>query len=165
MSLAPVPFHGKEKEPPFDVAAVRKIITDLIVHCADEVESEELEIKSWCRNERDLAEHVSEACSCLANAAGGFVLVGVEDGPNVGRKFSKCPHPCVTRTWLNTSIHNLTQPPVECAVHDISALAGGGLGAGGHHLFLMGVPRTRHINRHPRTGGAERRGGKKNHPQ
>ena len=160
MSLAPIPFHGKEKEPPFDVAAVRKIITDLIVHCADEVESEELEIKSWCRNERDLAEHVSEACSCLANAAGGFVLVGVEDGPNVGRKFSKCPHPCVTRTWLNTSIHNLTQPPVECAVHDISALAGEVLGAEGNELFIVRVPRTRHISGHTSKGISKIRVGK-----
>ena len=46
MSLAPIPFHGKEKELPFDVAAVRRIITDLIVSSADEVESDQLEIKS-----------------------------------------------------------------------------------------------------------------------
>ncbi|MFZ0228763.1 MAG: ATP-binding protein, partial [Mycobacterium sp.] len=160
MSLAPIQFPGKEKEPSFDVAAVRKIITDLIVHSADEVESEELEIKGWCRNERELAEHVSEACSCIANATGGLVLVGVEDGPNVGRKFSKCPHPCVTRTWLNTNIHNLTHPPVECTVHDISALAEEVLGTKGNNLFVVRVPRTRHISGHTSKGISKIRVGK-----
>ncbi len=160
MSFAPIPFRGKEKELPFDVATVRKIITDLIVRTADDVESEVLEIKSWCRSERDLADHVSEACSCLANANGGFVFVGIEDGPNLGRKFSACLHPCVTRAWLTTSIHNLTQPPVECAVHDISSLAAEVLGAEGNNLFAVRVPRTRHISGHTFKGVAKIRIGK-----
>jgi len=160
MSLAPLPFHGKEREPPFDANCVRTIITELIASSADEVESEELEIKGWCRSERDLADHVSEACACLANAAGGLVLVGVADGQNVGRKFSPCPHPCVTRPWLTTSIHNLTQPPVECAVHDIGWLAAEVLGVQGNDLFVVRVPRTRHISGHAVKGISKIRIGK-----
>lgn len=160
MSSVPIPHSGKEKEPPFDVAAVRKFITDLIVSTAEEVESEELEIKSWCRNDRDLAEEVSEACSCIANAKGGFVLVGVEDGPNRGRKFSACPRPGISRTWLTTTIHNQTQPPVECSVHDVSWLADEVLGSTGNNLFVVRVPRTRHVSGHTSKGVSKIRVGK-----
>jgi len=160
MSLAPIPFHGKEKELPFDVAAVRRIITDLIVSSADEVESDQLEIKSWCRNDRELADQVSDACSCLANTTGGLVFVGVEDGRNVGRKFSPCPHSGISRVSLTTSIHNLTQPPVECAVHDISWLAAEVLGLEGNTLFVVRVPRTRYISGHTFKGVSKVRVGK-----
>jgi ATP-dependent DNA helicase RecG len=163
MSVAPIPFHGNEKEPPFDVDSVRKILTELIVSPADDVESEQLEIKGWCRSDRDLAEHVSEACCCIANAAGGFVLVGVEEGP--GRKFSPCPHRCVSSSWLTTSIHNQTQPPVECVVHDVSWLATEVLGAPGNTLFVVRVPRTRHISGHTHKGVSKVRIGKQCQPQ
>lgn len=77
------------------------------------LKSEQLEIKGWCRDERELAEKVSEACACIANTLGGFVFVGVADGPSGERKFSGCPHPVVTTAWLQTSVHNLTRPPVS----------------------------------------------------
>jgi ATP-dependent DNA helicase RecG len=165
MSLAPIPFPGSEKEPPFDVDFIKKIIADLIVHTADEVESERIEIKSWCSSDRDLAENVSEACSCLANTTGGFVIVGVKDGPNQGRKFSPCPHKCVSRTWLTTSIHNITKPPVECYVHDVSSLAAEVLSTQGNNLFAVRVPRTRHISGHTVKGVSKIRVGKQCQPQ
>jgi predicted HTH transcriptional regulator len=80
MFVAPIRFPGWEKEPPFDVAPIRKIIWDLLTQTADEVESEKIEIRSWCSNERELADKVAEACACLANTSGGFVIVGVADG-------------------------------------------------------------------------------------
>lgn len=160
MSLAPIPFRGSDKEPAFDVDAVRKIITDLVVSTADEVESERLEIKGWCRNDRELADHVSEACCCIANAAGGLVLVGVEEGSQLGRKFAPCPHRGVTSSWLTTTIHNQTQPPVECVVHDISWLAAEILAAQGNTLFLIRVPRTRHVSGHMHKGVSKVRIGK-----
>jgi hypothetical protein len=111
MSVAPIRFPGKEKELPFDVAAIRRIISDLLVHTADEVESEQIEIKGWCNNDRELADKVAEACACLANTSGGFVIVGVADGVNAGSKFSVCPYSEVNTGWFQTNVYNRTRPP------------------------------------------------------
>jgi ATP-dependent DNA helicase RecG len=148
MSVAPIRFPGREKEPPFDVAAVRKIISDLLIQTADEVESEQIEIKSWCSNERELADKVAEACACLANTSGGFVLVGVADGTNSGRKFSACPHAAVTTNWLQTNVHNLTRPPVDCFPFDASAVLAEVVGCAAGNLYALRVPRTRYISGH-----------------
>lgn len=51
-----------DKESPIDIAIMRKIIAGLLVHNGDEVESEQIEIRSWCANDRDLADKVAEAC-------------------------------------------------------------------------------------------------------
>src|SRR5262249_36942443 len=121
MSSAANRLPNRGREAFFDVTAIRKIISDLLVHTADEVESPEIEIKGWCSSERELAEKVSEACSCIANTAGGYVIVGVEDGPR-WQRFSRCPHPSVTKNWLITSVHNSTKPPVDCSVYDATEL-------------------------------------------
>lgn len=107
MSSSPLRFRAPEKETHFDVMPVRKFIADLLVKPTNEVESEELEIKGWCRDERELAEKVSEACSCIANTTGGFVLVGPSEDKSQ-RKFSPCPHHSVTTAWLQTTVDNLT---------------------------------------------------------
>ncbi len=114
MSASPLRFPGREKEVPFDATPIRKLSLDRLVETVEEVESDELEIKGWCRDERELADKVAEACACIANTAGGHVLVGVSDAPYSLREFSRCPHSVVDTSWLQTKVHDLTQPPVEC---------------------------------------------------
>ena len=111
---APIPFPGRDKEPPFDVAAIRKFVSDRLIHTADEVESEQLEIKGWCGDDRELADKVAEACACLANTSGDYVLVGVADGPRLGRKFSSCQWPQRAKTYhpLSLKLHRIPEFPV-----------------------------------------------------
>ncbi len=166
MSVAPIRLPGREKEPPFDVAAIRKIISDLLLQPADEVESEQIEIKSWCGDDRELADKVAEACACLANTSGGFVLVGVADGANVGRKFSPCPYSVVTTSWLQTNVHNLTRPPVECVPFDASRILAEVVGSSDGNLYVLRVPRTRYISGHLTHKGISKvRVGKECQPQ
>ena len=70
MSSIPLRFPTPGKEAPFDAAPIHKIISDLLVCATSEVESEQLEIKGRCRDERELAEKVAEACACIANTTG-----------------------------------------------------------------------------------------------
>jgi ATP-dependent DNA helicase RecG len=166
MSVAPIRFPGRDKEPPFDVDAIRKILADLLTQTADEVESEQIEIKSWCSGDRELADKVSEACACLANTSGGFVLVGVEDGAHTGRKFSPCPYPVVTTSWLQTSVHNRTRPPVDCFPYDASEILGEVLGCADCNVYVLRVPRTRYISGHLTHKGISKvRVGKECQPQ
>lgn len=166
MSHVAVQFSGREWEPNFDVAAVRRIIADLLVQPVEDVESELVEIKGWCNNEKELADKVSEACACLASTSGGFVVVGVSKERRQISKFSPCPHPNVNRSWLTSAVHNLTKPPVECSAHDVSDLLAEALGIGGNSLFILRVPRTRHISGHVNHKGVSKiRVGKECQPQ
>jgi ATP-dependent DNA helicase RecG len=166
MSVAPMRLPGPEREPPFDDAVIRKYIADLLVQDAGEVESDQLEIKGWCNNERELADKVAEACACIANTSGGFVLVGVADCPTGGRKFSPCPHSAVNVSWLQTSIHNFTRPPVQCTPIDISGILSEVIGIIGNNLYAIRVPKTRCISGHVTTKGVSKiRIGKQCHPQ
>src|SRR5437660_1143991 len=61
----------------FDEKFFRNLFVQLCVQPADALENESLEIKGWCHNEKELTEKVVDAASCLANAQGGVVLVGV----------------------------------------------------------------------------------------
>jgi len=166
MAHAPLWFPGAEKEPPFNDAIIRKFITDLLVQSVEDVESDELEIKGWCRNERELADKVAEACSCIANTSGGYVLVGVSDQKS-GPKFSRCPHGDVSTSWLRTKIYDLTSPPVECFLFEVSNLLVQETGLTGSNLFVIRVPKTRRISGHVTiaNGVSKIRKGKQCHPQ
>jgi ATP-dependent DNA helicase RecG len=165
MSGAPIRFPGKEKETPFDVASVRKIISDLLTQTADEVESEQIEVKGWCSSDRELSEKIAEASACLANTSGGFVVVGVVEGVTLGRKFSPCPHSVVNTSWLQSCVHNLTRPPVECTPYDASAILAEVLGTRGDSLYVLRVPRTRCISGHTHKSISKVRVGKQCQPQ
>jgi ATP-dependent DNA helicase RecG len=166
MSGNPLRFPAPEKEAPFDATPVRKIILELLVKATNEVESEQLEIKGWCRDERELAEKVAEACACIANTSGGFVLVGIADDNKSHGKFSPCPHRCVSTAWLQTSVHNLTQPPVEVIPFDASGVLAEIVAGAGSNLYALRVPRTRYISGHITTKGvAKIRIGKECQPQ
>jgi hypothetical protein len=118
MSSIPLGFPTLGKEAPFDATPIHQLISGLLVCATNEVESEQLEIKGWCRDERVLAEKVAEACACIAHTTGGLALVGVADEADGGAKFSACPHPMVTTAWLQATVHNFTRPPVEVVPFD-----------------------------------------------
>jgi ATP-dependent DNA helicase RecG len=166
MASAPHPAMGQGREVSFDDKKVRSIISDLLVRAVDEVESEELEIKGWCSDERELADKVAEACACIANTSGGFVVVGVAEGVRPGRKFSPCPHPDITPNWLQTKVQNLTRPPVETFPFDASGIAAEITCCPGVNLFALRVPRTRCISGHLTHKGVSKvRVGKQCQPQ
>jgi len=148
MSAAPIRVPGRDKEPPFDVAFIRNVISDLLTASPDEVESDHIEAKSWCRDEKELADKVSDACACLANSTGGYVFVGVAEDPNVRRRFSPCPHPGITRNWLTTHIQDLNRPPVECWTYDASEILSEVIGTRDCNLFVIQVPQKRCISSH-----------------
>src|SRR5215510_5013665 len=103
-----------------DQEKLRAILRQLCVLPAAHIESDTLEIKNWCQSERDLGEKISEAAMCLANASGGFVLVGIEDGYANG--FSPCPYANVRCDWISQRIHDNTVPPVDVHVRDLSEM-------------------------------------------
>jgi hypothetical protein len=114
------------------------------------IEHEELEIKGWCGDDRQLAEKVVEAASCLANAHGGIVLVGIDEKTP---KFSACPHANVSTAWLERRIKDNSIPPVECEVYDLSALLTQVRGTPGANAYGVVVPRTRYLCTHVTTKG------------
>jgi ATP-dependent DNA helicase RecG len=148
MSAAPIQLPGRDKEPPFDAQFIRGVISDLLTSTPDEIESDEIEAKSWCNSEKELADKVSDACSCLANSTGGYVFVGVSEAPAGGRRFSKCPHAGITCQWLTTRVQDLTRPPVECWTYDVSEILSEVVGVPGSNLFAIRVPRKRCIGSH-----------------
>src|SRR5437870_5023613 len=108
---------------PFEtVSFLKNLLIQLCVQPPDAVESEELEIKGWCRDEKELAEKVTEAALCLANAKGGYVLIGLEKAGSASR-FSKCPHRDVTPEWLARRVSDGSFPPVNCDAFDLSSIA------------------------------------------
>src|SRR5258707_701002 len=51
-----------------DVPRLQQILTELETRPAGELESQTLEFKGWCRDEKDLCGELAEAAVCLANA-------------------------------------------------------------------------------------------------
>jgi ATP-dependent DNA helicase RecG len=143
----------------------RNLLVQVCQQSPDAVESQQLEVKGWCHDERQLAEKVSEAAACLANAEGGTVLVGIDEANGITR-FSPCPHASVTPTWLVARIHDLTVPPVECSVFDISQLILEVAGLHDCNAFAVCLPRTKHPSGHMTVKGISKvRIGKECRPQ
>ena len=126
----------------------RGILVQLCAQAPEAVECETLEIKGWCNDEKDLADKVSEAAACLANATGGVLLVGIGEHQDCRRKFSCCPHPNVNPAWLTARIHDLTVPPVQNVAYDISDMASEVVGVNGIQVFALDVPRTKFVSGH-----------------
>jgi ATP-dependent DNA helicase RecG len=95
---------------PAELQTLRSYLVQLCTSSAMMVEGEDLEIKGWCANEKQLAKEVSEATVCLANAMGGIVLVGVDDDEPGTAKFSKCNYNNVREDWITQRIHDQTVP-------------------------------------------------------
>ncbi len=83
---------------------------------AGDLESQTLEFKSWCKDDRELSQQIAEAAVCLANSEGGFVIVGVDDR-KVGRAAAPvCPHGSISADWAKAKIRELTKPPARCTI-------------------------------------------------
>jgi ATP-dependent DNA helicase RecG len=57
----------------------------------------------------------------LANAHGGFVVIGIDEGFG-SHRFRRSPHKNANPQWLHGRIQDLTVPPVECVCWDASSL-------------------------------------------
>jgi ATP-dependent DNA helicase RecG len=149
----------------FSDQVIRGILLQLCSQPATVVESEELEIKSWCSDEKQLADKTGEAAACLANACGGILLIGVADDDKKADKFSPCPYRNVTATWIAQRIRDLTMPPVEMTVRDVSYMVREVSGAGSADAFAVLIPKTKRLSGHITVGGVSKiRSGKECRP-
>jgi ATP-dependent DNA helicase RecG len=139
----------------FDKDVVRGVLVQLCDQPTEIVESDKIEIKGWCRDERALTDKIVDASACLANASGGTLIIGVEKGGCTGN-FSRCPHPGVTPDWVLARIHENTHPPVECSVQDISDLLRDITGIADVNAFAVAIPRTKHFSGHVTAKGLSR---------
>ncbi len=122
---------------------------------ADALESDSVEIKGWCNDERQLIEKVVDAASCLANAHGGLVLIGVGDRANALR-FSACPYPQLAVPWLVARVQDNTYPPLGCTARDLTGLLAEARGVGGANVFALLLERKRCLSGHVTAKGIAR---------
>jgi ATP-dependent DNA helicase RecG len=132
---------------------LRGIFTQLRTQPSSVVESETIEIKSWCRDGKQLAEKASESSACLANSHGGVVLLGIEDDDRGHGKFSKCKYSNVTCDWIVQRIQDSTVPPVEIKVVDASQLLQETTGVVGANCFAIFLSRSKRIGGHQTISG------------
>ncbi len=92
---------------------VAEIATLLGACAARDLESQTLEIKRWCKDEKELSQKIAEAAVCLSNTEGGLLIVGV-DGRGTGTgAIRPCPHASVSTNWVRSRIRELTKPAVK----------------------------------------------------
>jgi ATP-dependent DNA helicase RecG len=140
----------------FNEQAIKNILLQLCSQPTGVVESEELEVKSWCQNEKQLAEKIGEAAACLANASGGILILGVSDDDGKGRKFSPCPYQNVNVHWITQRVHDLTMPPVEVTVRDISGTVHEIAGEPHANAFAVLIPKSKRLSGHITVGGVSK---------
>lgn len=138
----------------FDERFFTTLITQLLAQSPDALENDRLEIKGWCRDERELIEKAVDASLCIANAQGGHVLIGLDDKGS--RRFTPCPHINVSTNWLVTRIQDHTHPPVSCRAIDLTSLVAEIRGTGGANLFALIVDKKRTISGHTNDKGISR---------
>jgi len=137
-----------QEEPPFNDQGIRNILVQLCSQPASVVESEYLEVKSWCQDEKQLAEKASEAAACLANASGGMLIFGVEEEAGLVPRFSRCPYPNVSVAWVMQRIHDFTMPPVEVTVREIGPAIREISGVADADGFAVCIPKSKRIGGH-----------------
>jgi predicted HTH transcriptional regulator len=96
-----------------------------MVTSAATLESQQLEFKSWCKDDRELSHEVADAALCLASTDGGLLILGVDDKAIGKRAMARCPHAAVNVEWVRPKIRELTKPPVRCRVSKVSDLLPG----------------------------------------
>jgi ATP-dependent DNA helicase RecG len=61
-------------------AEIEELLVELDTHCADDLETHELDFKEWnVKSYKDSGELILETAICLANARGGSIVIGVND--------------------------------------------------------------------------------------
>jgi ATP-dependent DNA helicase RecG len=123
-------------------STVVQILDRLKERCAGELESQTLEVKGWCRDEKDLAREISEATVCLANGDGGLVLVGVDDKKVGDAAITRCPYPYVTADWIKARIREFTRPPIACVVMRLGELIPNLTAVPAGDLFIIELTKT-----------------------
>lgn len=91
--------------------SVREVLAKIAggIHTADDTEGLEIEFKTDGRSRNDDLANIAEAASCLANASGGTIIVGVDDkSTGVGAFVGTALDPEKTRL----RIYELTNPPL-----------------------------------------------------
>jgi ATP-dependent DNA helicase RecG len=131
---------------------VESILDQLMVTPAGELESQQLEFKSWCKDDRDLSREISDAAVCLASTEGGLLIVGVDDKAVGPRAFESCTRR-ITVEWVSAKVRELTKPPVRCHVHKVSDLLPAFLGRPQGDLIVVEMPKTTHISGHRNSKG------------
>jgi len=139
-----------------DNKKLRNLFVQLCVQPASVLESDTLEVKSWCSSEKQLSEKASDSSACLANAHGGILLLGIEDGDCGMRKFSASPHPNVTPEWIAQRIQDGTVPPVEIRVVDASSVLREATELAVAQCFAVFVAKSRRVGGHQTVGGLSR---------
>jgi hypothetical protein len=120
---------------------------------AAELESQQLEFKSWCKDDRELSHEIADVSICLASTDGGLLIVGVDDKAVGPRAFARCPHRAVSIEWVRAKVRELTKPPVRCHVHKVSDLLPVLRGEPQGDLIVVDLPKTTHVSGHRNSKG------------
>jgi ATP-dependent DNA helicase RecG len=131
----------------------QNIFVQLLAQPVEVVETDELEIKGWCKNEKEFTEKIVESACCIANARGGVVLGGI-DGKMA--KFSCCPYRNLTAEWVEERVKSLSYPPVECEVFDLSDLLACVRGTAGATVFGLTIPKSKCLTSHVTSAGVSK---------
>ncbi len=124
-----------------------------MVRSASALESQQLELKSWCKDERELSHEVADAAVCLASTDGGLLILGVDDKAIGQRAMTRCPHAAVNVEWVRAKIRELTKPPVRCRVFKVGDLLPSLTGQPSGDLIVVDLPKTTHISGHRNSKG------------
>jgi len=129
-------------------------ILDQLRECpAGRLETQTLEFKGWCQDEKELSRVVAEATVCLANTEGGLVIVGVDDRSVGSAAILPCPYPAITSDWFRMRIRDLTRPPVPCQVLRLSEPPFSLRGNPAADLFVIQIERKKHASGHRTSQG------------
>lgn len=91
-------------------------------------------------------------------------MIGVSDASG-SLKFSPCPYPNVRGDWIAQRVHDLTYPPVEITVHDVSSVVHEVTARADARAFMISAPKTKRIGGHQIVGGLSKiRSGKECQP-
>jgi ATP-dependent DNA helicase RecG len=139
-----------------DEAALRGIVTQLSVQAADRVESESIEVKGWCSGAKEFFEKLGEYSACLANANGGFLILGIGEEGCKSDRFKKCPYREVNAEMLSRKLNDLTIPPVTCVVYDISDIVAEITGIPEAQAFALNIPKSEKFTSHMTVKGVSK---------
>jgi len=141
------------------------VLVQLCTQPSSVIESETIEIKNWCSDEKQLGDKASEVSVCLANLKGGLILLGIENEDYKRQKFSPCPHRNVSAEWIVRRIQDNTVPPVEVSAFNASEAIQRITGNTTANCFALFVAKSRHVGGHQTIGGLSKiRSGKECRP-
>ena len=84
-----------------------------------QLERNNLEVKGWCKTEKEFWKKAADCSVCFANADGGILLLGPEDNQTI-QHTPVCPHkPPLSTDWVWGQIQKYTHPPVKCEVYTL----------------------------------------------